>query len=220
MDLEGKRFGMGHKELGGGRDLINQYKLWPYYEFFCKRSLPSSISDTHYLHNVVGDKKIRKGEGMGLHQFCKNTNTSERKASLHPFELDVLNEAFHMREMGPMHLSTSQKGLRTAKPKSEKQSKGNKMEKIEDKTVDRKDEKHSKHKVHEVKDGSCIENNVIRRHDSHSLQLKNQQDKKRRAETSNDPSVCKRPPNTRKSRLVILREARGEEGTNEINTIL
>lgn len=51
------------------------------------------------------------------------------------------------------------------------------MEKIEDRTVDRKDEKHRKHKVHEVKDGSCIENNVIRRHDSHSLQLKNHQDK-------------------------------------------
>ncbi|MED6192650.1 hypothetical protein PIB30_011986 [Stylosanthes scabra] len=197
MDLEGKRFGMGHKELGGARDLINHYKLWPYYEFFCKRSLPSSISDTHYLHNVVGDKKVKKGEGMELDQLCKDTNTSARKASLYPFQLDVLNEAFHMREMDPVRLSSSQKKLRTAEPKTEKQSEGNKMKKMEVKTVDRKSEKHSKHRVHEGKDGSCIENNKTMPQDSHLLQLKNQQDKKRRAETSNDPSVFKRP-NTRK----------------------
>lgn len=96
----------GHKELGGARDLINQYRLLPYYEVFCKRSLPLSISDTHYLRNVVGDTKIRKGEGMELDQLCRNTYTSEKKPCLHPFELDVLSEAFHMREMDPVHLSS------------------------------------------------------------------------------------------------------------------
>lgn len=96
----------GNKELGGTRDLINQYRLWPYYEFFCKKSLPVSISETHYLHNVVGDTKIRKGEGMELDQLCKNMDTSEKKTCMCPFDLDVLSEAFHMRDMNPVHLSS------------------------------------------------------------------------------------------------------------------
>lgn len=96
----------GNRELGGARDLINQYKLWPYYEFFCKRSHPLSISETHYLHNVVGDTKIKKGEGMELDQLCRNAYTSEKKTCLRPFDLDVLSEAFHMREMDPTHLSS------------------------------------------------------------------------------------------------------------------
>ena len=45
----------GPKELGGAADLINQFKLWPHHEFFCKNSLPLSISETDYLRNVVGD---------------------------------------------------------------------------------------------------------------------------------------------------------------------
>ena len=97
---------LGNRELGGTRDLINQYRLWPYYEFFCKKPLPVSISETHYLHNVVGDTKVRKGEGMELDQLCQNPQPSEKKTSLSPFDLDVLSEAFHMREMSPFHLSS------------------------------------------------------------------------------------------------------------------
>ncbi|KAK7359433.1 hypothetical protein VNO77_01393 [Canavalia gladiata] len=190
MDLDGKKFGRGNRELGGTRDLISQYRLWPYYEFFCKRSLPKSISETHYLHNVVGDTKIRKGEGMELDQLCKNTHTSEKKTSLCPFDLDVLSEAFHMRETDPICISL--KGLPNAVPKLENQSRDYEKKKIEVKDIDRKGEKYRKHRLHQVNNGSCIENNRIRPHDSHPLQLKNQQDKKRRAETSNDPSVCKR----------------------------
>lgn len=96
----------GNRELGGAHDLVSQYKLWPFYEFFCKKSLPLSISETHYLRNVVGDTKIKKGEGMELDQLCKNTYTSEKKPCLFPFDLNVLSEAFHMREMDPNSVSS------------------------------------------------------------------------------------------------------------------
>ncbi|TQE04677.1 hypothetical protein C1H46_009660 [Malus baccata] len=48
----------GPRELGSAADLINQYKLCRHHESFCKRSLPLSISETYYLHNVVGDTSI------------------------------------------------------------------------------------------------------------------------------------------------------------------
>ncbi|XP_020229819.1 probable mediator of RNA polymerase II transcription subunit 19b [Cajanus cajan] len=189
MDLENKNFGRGDKELGGTRDIINQYRLLPYYEFFCKRSLPKSIQETHYLHNVVGNTKIRKGEGMELDQLCKNTDTSEKKAALCPFDLDVLTEAFHMREMNPVHLSS--KGLPNAVTMLENQSRDHerKNKKIKDKCEKYRKQKRRQHRVN---DGSCIENIRIRPHDPRILQLKNQQDKKRKADTSNGPSVCKR----------------------------
>ncbi|KAK7319087.1 hypothetical protein RJT34_03800 [Clitoria ternatea] len=122
-----------NKELGGTCDLINQYRLWPYYEFFCKRSLPRSISETPYLQNVVGDTKIRKGEGMELDQLCNNTNVGEKKAQFCPLDLDVLSEAFHMREMDPIHLSyifrvgkLAKKEVPNAMPKSENQPRDHK----------------------------------------------------------------------------------------------
>ena len=62
----------GPRELTGAVDLISQYKLQPHHDFFCKRPLPLAISDTHYLHNVVGDTEIRKGEGMKLGQLVQN----------------------------------------------------------------------------------------------------------------------------------------------------
>ncbi|GKV03810.1 hypothetical protein SLEP1_g16055 [Rubroshorea leprosula] len=37
--MEGSKFGEGPRELGGAVDLITQFKLWPYHEFFCKRLL-------------------------------------------------------------------------------------------------------------------------------------------------------------------------------------
>lgn len=95
----------GPRELDGGADLINLYKLWPHHEFFCKRSLPLSISETHYLHNVVGDTLIRKGEGMELDQlFQSNLYMREKNAHIHPFDLDVLCEAFLIRETTPVKL--------------------------------------------------------------------------------------------------------------------
>ncbi|GLT52189.1 hypothetical protein SLA2020_255420 [Shorea laevis] len=72
MDMEGSKFGEGPRELGGAGDLISQFKLWPLHEFLCKRLLPLSILETRYLHNVVGDTEIRKGEGMELAQLFQN----------------------------------------------------------------------------------------------------------------------------------------------------
>lgn len=191
MDFEGKNFGWDYREHGGTLDLINQYRLLPYYEFFCKKSLPMTISETHYLRNVVGDTKIKKGEGMELDQLCKNIDTSEKKPCLRPFDLDVLSEAFHMRDMNPVHLSS--KGLPNAVPKLKNKSKDHerKNKKVKEKGENEKYKK-QKHRLHRVNNGSCIENIRIIPHDPHPLQLKNQQDKKRKADTSNDPSVCKR----------------------------
>lgn len=98
---------LGPRELTGAVDLINYYKLQPHHEFFCKRSLPLSISDTHYLHNVVGDTEIRKGEGMQLDQLIQSTSfPRETNTRIQPFDLDVLKEAFQLRETAPVDLPT------------------------------------------------------------------------------------------------------------------
>ena len=66
-----------------------------------------SISETHYLRSVVGDTEIRKGEGMELDQLFHSTfYLRERNAGIHPFDLDILREAFQMRETTPVELSS------------------------------------------------------------------------------------------------------------------
>lgn len=95
----------GPRELGGARDLITQYKLLPHHEFFCKRSLPESLSDAHYLHNVVGDTDIRKGEGMQLDQLIPNaSHNRDTNARIQPFVLDELKEAFELNDTSPVEL--------------------------------------------------------------------------------------------------------------------
>ena len=96
---------VGPRELTGAVDLISHYKLQAHHDFFCKRPLPLSIADTHYLHNVVGDTEIRKGEGMQLDQLIQNTSYSrDTNARIQPFDLDILQEAFQLRETGPVDL--------------------------------------------------------------------------------------------------------------------
>ncbi|ERN05403.1 hypothetical protein AMTR_s00007p00222040 [Amborella trichopoda] len=86
---------IGPRELTGGVDLLNHYKLQPQYDFFCKRSLPSSISETHYLNNVEGDTEIRRGQGMELHQLFSNTTRfGDKDSQIRPFDLDTLRRAF------------------------------------------------------------------------------------------------------------------------------
>lgn len=97
---------LGPIELTGARDLISHFKLLPHYEFFGKRSLPLSISDTHYLHNVVGDTEIRKGEEMQLDQLTQGTSFSREISSrIQPFDLDILGQAFQLRDTAPISLS-------------------------------------------------------------------------------------------------------------------
>uniref|UniRef100_A0A0V0IZB0 Putative mediator of RNA polymerase II transcription subunit 19a-like n=1 Tax=Solanum chacoense TaxID=4108 RepID=A0A0V0IZB0_SOLCH len=151
MDPDNKRFGRGPRELTGAVDLISHFKLLPHQEFFCKRSLPLSISDTHYLHNVVGDTEIRKGEGMQLDQLIQDTSLSRETSSrIQPFDLDVLGEAFRLREAAPVDLPPSEKGIPTVagKSKSESKDKEKKHKKHKD-----KDKEHKKHK-HRHKDRS------------------------------------------------------------------
>ncbi|CAK9178101.1 unnamed protein product [Ilex paraguariensis] len=155
MDLESKKFGRGPRELTGAVDLINHYKLLPHHEFFCKRSLPLSISDTHYLHNVVGDAEIRKGEGMQLDQLIQNTPfLRETNAGIRPFGLDVLGEAFQLRETAPVDLPPSEKGIPTVAGKSKSESKDKEKKHKKHKDKDReKDKEHKKHR-HRHKDRS------------------------------------------------------------------
>lgn len=95
----------GPRELGGALDLITKYKLLPHHEFFCKRSLPESLSDAHYLHNLVGDTEIRKGEGMQLNQLIPNASLSrDANARIQPFVLDELKEAFELNDTAPVEL--------------------------------------------------------------------------------------------------------------------
>ncbi|XP_047339403.1 mediator of RNA polymerase II transcription subunit 19a-like isoform X2 [Impatiens glandulifera] len=155
MDPDTKKFGRGPRELTGAVDLISHYKLLAHHEFFCKRSLPLSISDTHYLHTVVGDTEIRKGEGMQLHQLMGEAPYSkDANARIQPFDIDVLKEAFQLRETAPIELPPGEKGAPTIPGKSASESKDKEKKHKRHKDKDKsKDREHKKHK-HRHKDRS------------------------------------------------------------------
>ncbi|KAJ1429528.1 mediator of RNA polymerase II transcription subunit 19a [Sesbania bispinosa] len=144
------------RELTSAVDLISHFKLLPHYEFFCKRPLPVSIADTHYLHNVVlEDPEIRKGDGMQLDQLIQNTSSfRDTSARIQPFDLDILNEAFQIRDTTRVYLPAAEKGIPTipGKSKSEHKDKEKKHKKHKDRDKD-KDKEHKKHK-HRHKDRS------------------------------------------------------------------
>lgn len=95
----------GPREPTGAIDLINHYKLSGHYDFFCKRPLPLSVADTHYLHNVGGDTEIRKGEGMELGQLLQSAPYSrETTAQMQQFDLEMLGQAFQLRDTTPIDL--------------------------------------------------------------------------------------------------------------------
>lgn len=99
MDPAKLKFGSGSKELCGAVDLLSYYKLWPHHEIFCKRSLPLSLSEAPYLCNVVGEKRIRKGEGMELDQLLRESSSQgDGSVNLQPFQLDILRDAFQITE--------------------------------------------------------------------------------------------------------------------------
>uniref|UniRef100_A0A7C9E8B1 Mediator of RNA polymerase II transcription subunit 19a n=1 Tax=Opuntia streptacantha TaxID=393608 RepID=A0A7C9E8B1_OPUST len=155
MDSEGKKFGRGPRELTGAVDLMTHYKLLPHHEFFCKKSLPVPVVDTHYLYNVVGDKEIRKGEGMQLDELIQNAFCSQDgNARIQPFDIDALREAFHLKETAPVELPSAEKGIPTiaGKSKTESKDKDKKHKKHKDRDKE-KDKEHKKHK-HRHKDRS------------------------------------------------------------------
>ncbi|KAD3067781.1 hypothetical protein E3N88_35661 [Mikania micrantha] len=192
MDPESKKFGKGPRELTGSVDLISYYKLLPHLDFFCKKSLPLSISDTHYLHNVVGDSEIRKGEGMQLDQLIQNTSFSrDTNTRIQPFDLDTLKEAFQLRETAPIDLPFSEKGIPTVAGKSKSESKDKEKKHKKHKDKDReKDKEHKKHK-HRHKDKSKDKGKEKKKdksshHDSGAEPSNKHHEKKRKHEGDED----------------------------------
>lgn len=140
-----------------------------------------AISDTHYLHNVVGDTQIRKGEGMELDQlFQAAPYLRETTAHIQPFELDSLGHAFQLRETAPVDLPSAEKGLPTISGKSKGycKDKDRKHKKHKDRDKE-KDKEHKKHK-HRHKDRS---KDKEKKDGDHS---KKHHDKKRKQDSSED----------------------------------
>nr|GMD87950.1 mediator of RNA polymerase II transcription subunit 19A-like [Ipomoea batatas] len=155
MDPEGRKFGRGPRELGGSIDLLNYYKLERHHEFFCKRSLPSSISKTQYLQNVVGETEIRKGEGMELDQlFQKSTSVGCGHKPLHPFKLDVLMDAFQLQEATSTDLPYTKK---RASDGSNLKGEGREEKKHKKHKHKNRESKKDKHKNIETKMGSNMQ---------------------------------------------------------------
>lgn len=151
MDTDHKNYGKGPRELTGAVDLVSYYKLFPHHDFFCKRPLPLSISETQYLYNVVGDAAIRKGEGMQFDQLIRSGSSSQETGMrFRPFELDVLGEAFQLRDTNPVDLPTSEKGIPTVSAKSKSELKD--KEKKHKKHKDREHKKHKHHHKDQMKD--------------------------------------------------------------------
>ncbi|KAL1060019.1 hypothetical protein V6Z11_1Z133300 [Gossypium hirsutum] len=126
MDAGGNKFGGGPRELSGVVDLISRYKLLPHHDFFCKRPLPLSIADTHYLH-------------------------IDTNARIQPFDFDILKEAFQLRETTPVELPPGcllLLGNQRVRLKIKRKHKSTKIEKEKDK--ERKKHKH----CHKDKDRS------------------------------------------------------------------
>ncbi|XP_020229164.1 mediator of RNA polymerase II transcription subunit 19a isoform X1 [Cajanus cajan] len=175
MDPESKKFG-GPRELTGSVDLLNHFKLLPHFEFFCKRPLPVSISDAHYLHNIVGDTEIRKGDGMQLDQLIQNSSLSSgTNYRIQPLDFDILKEAFQLKENAPIDLPAAEKGIPTVAGKSKGESKDEKKHKKHKDRDKDKDKEHRKHK-HRQKDRS------------QDKEKDKKKDKSRHNDSSADPS--------------------------------
>ncbi|KAH8973880.1 hypothetical protein BDL97_01G071000 [Sphagnum fallax] len=131
------------QELTGAVDLLTHYSLREHYETFCKKPLPPSLAETHYLQNVVGDTEIRRGEGMELGELVQVAGTSgmpSESVTFHPLNFEMLRQAFTLRETGPISLPESERGLPTFSNKVKKE-------------LDDKDKKHKKkHKKHKHRD--------------------------------------------------------------------
>ncbi|KAK9059483.1 hypothetical protein SSX86_020185 [Deinandra increscens subsp. villosa] len=188
MDPESKKFGKGPRELTGAVDLINYYKLLAHHEFFCKKSLPLSISDTHYLHNVVGDSEIRKGEGMQLDQLIQNTSVPrDTNTRLQPFDLDILREAFQLRETAPVDLPSSEKGIPTIAGKFKSESKDKEKKHKKHRENDREHKKHKhRHKDRSKDKDKEKKNYKSSHHDSGAEPSKKHHDKKRKHDGDED----------------------------------
>lgn len=146
-----RRFGSGPKELCGAVDLISRFRFQPYHEFFCKKPLPISVSDTNYLKSVVGDREIRKAERLNSDQLSLTPPHVKKGGSqIHAFDMKVLWEAFEIRQAPSLCLFPGVERANTAVAKyGHKGKRKHKSHKTK-----RKDNKRSKHHHHhDKKDG-------------------------------------------------------------------
>ncbi|KAI4368071.1 hypothetical protein MLD38_016674 [Melastoma candidum] len=96
---EGRTFGKGPRELCGAVDLISKFKLQKHCDLFCRSSVPSSLTVSNYLGDVVGDSKIRKEEEANLDRLLPSTHrVKDGRYDISPFDLRVLLGAFELRE--------------------------------------------------------------------------------------------------------------------------
>eukprot|EP00249_Psilotum_nudum_P021168 c28001_g2_i1 orf=508-1200(+) len=123
------------QELTGAFNLLSHYGLRDQYETFCRKPLPSSIAESQYLPNAVGNADIRKGEGMELVQVLHTYDANISDVHIQPFDLDVLRQAFTLRESGRISLTEADHGLPTISSKVRDEQK-------------EKEKKHKKHKKH------------------------------------------------------------------------
>ncbi|THU61283.1 hypothetical protein C4D60_Mb07t21670 [Musa balbisiana] len=202
----------GPRELTGAVDLIKQYKLSALHDFFCKRTLPSSISDTHYLHNVVGETEIRKGEGMELGQLFQSAPyLRETTAQIQQFDLEILGQAFQLRDTAPIDLPSSEKGIPTISGKSNGDSKGKERKHRKHKDKDReRDKEHKKHK-HRHKDRTKEKNkDKSGHHDSGGDNSAKHHEKKRKHD-GNEDSVDNHKHKKSKHKSLKIEEVGGSK---------
>ncbi|XP_028227208.1 mediator of RNA polymerase II transcription subunit 19a-like isoform X6 [Glycine soja] len=151
--------------------------------------------DAHYLYNVVGDIEIRKGDGMQLDQLIQDTSLSSgSNYRIQPLDLDILKEAFLLKETVPIDLPAAEKGILTVAGKSKGESKDEekKHKKHKDRDKD-KDKEHKKHK-HRQKDRSKDKEkekkkDKNRHHDSSADPSKKHNEKKRKHDGDDDLNV-------------------------------
>ncbi|XP_073303376.1 mediator of RNA polymerase II transcription subunit 19a-like isoform X1 [Primulina huaijiensis] len=190
MDPDFNKFGRGPRELTGAVDLVSHYKLLPHYDFFCKKPLPVSISDSHYLHNVVGNTEIRKGERMQLGQLIQDTSSSrDTKTRIQPFDLDSLMEAFLLRDTTRIDLSSPDKGTPAIPGKSKNESKDN--EKKHKKHRDKKHKHRPKDRSKDKEKEKERKKDKTAHHDSGNDHSKRNRENKRKQELDQENDIHK-----------------------------
>ncbi|XP_024382612.1 uncharacterized protein [Physcomitrium patens] len=143
------------RELSGTVDLISHYQLREPFEAICKKPLPTSISDSKYLSNVVGDSEIRRGDDMELGQLIQGPAGSSMpsdRVPFQPFDIEVLRRAFALKESGPISLPESERGLPIIRSKSKHQDDEKKKRKHKHRSKDRDKDKDKERKKDRDKD--------------------------------------------------------------------
>ncbi|XP_024369021.1 uncharacterized protein [Physcomitrium patens] len=143
------------RELTGAVDLVSHYQLKEQFEAFCKKPSPTSVSDSMYLGNVVGDSEFRRGEGMELCQLVQGSAGSWMPSDRVPFQhfdIELLRRAFALKETGPIFLPESERGLPTIRVKSKDQDEDKKKRKHKHRSKDREKAKDKEKKKDRDKD--------------------------------------------------------------------